>query len=331
MSEKNQPISSYEPLIINGVDFTHARLVDLAKLADQAAPFYAWIETEFQASFHSSAELQELILTASPDELKVAIHRCYEVADVSRIPKLYDGGGVPYKHFEACFFMFAWMARDAAVQRLRPLISQATKGGIRGSKDIEIEVLANLLFHYKSHLKFFDWPVVREVTIQRLEGSRRAKKGSAIEIYTRTALSNAFSFYFKTRKGYGKYRDFEIFEKPLKVNNRTYDVCAKLIEKNGSSTLLVIPVKTRETQGGGHAHLFSRDIEQANQEILAAHPGSLIAFVIIAQNWSQDEIKNLNLSYEHVFYFNQNPNSFIGFDELKQREMNILIERILDQ
>ena len=49
-----------------GVDFTHARLVDLTKLADQAGPFFAWIEKEFQIHFHSNKNFQDLIF----DQLK---------------------------------------------------------------------------------------------------------------------------------------------------------------------------------------------------------------------------------------------------------------------
>jgi hypothetical protein len=330
MSSGSSGPSAYSELIIRGVDFTHARLVDLTKLADQAGPFYSWIETEFQSHFHSAKGLQELILSASLEELKGAIKRCFEANNVSQLPKLFDGGGVPYKHIDACFFMFAWIARDAAVQRLKPLISAIKDKGPRGSKEAEIEVLASLIFHYKSNLKFFDWSVIREVTLQRLEGSRRAKKGSAVEMYARTALSHAFTYYFQTRRNYGKFSDFEISDKPLKVKNRTYDVAAWLTRPDGTKLLLVLPVKTRETQGGGHAHLFSRDIEQANLDILANHPDAVIAFVIIAQNWSSEELKQLERTYEHVFYFDKNPNTFIGFDDASQVEMNKLVERILD-
>jgi hypothetical protein len=329
VSKQNQH-SAYSELIIRGVDFTHARLVDLTKLADQASPFFSWIEKEFQAYFHSAKPFQELVMAATVEDLAGAISRCYLANDVSRLPKLFDGGGVPYKHLEACFFMFAWIARDAAVQRLKPLISSVPKTGVRGSKDVEIEVLANLIFHYKENLRFFDWPVIREVTLQRLEGSRRAKKGSAIEMYARTALGHAFTYYFKTRGNYGQFVDFEISDKPFKVKNRTYDVAAWLTKESGEKQLLVLPVKTRETQGGGHAHLFSRDIEQANLDILASHSNAVIAFVIIAQNWSNEELRQLEKVYEHVFYFDQNPNTFIGFDDESQVEMNKLVERILD-
>jgi len=328
--EKKPAKSAYTELVIHGVDFTHARLVDLTKLADQASPFFAWIEREFQAHFHSDKSFQDLVFSASLEDLIEAITRCYKAEDPSKLPKLFDGGGVPYKHLDACFFMFAWIARDAAVQRLKPLISAIPKKGERGSKDVEIEVVANLIFHYKENLRFFDWPVIREVTLQRLEGSRRAKKGSAVELYARTALSAAFTYYFKTRGSYGKFVDFEILDKPFKVKNRTYDVAAWLIREDNSKQLLVLPVKTRETQGGGHAHLFSRDIEQANQDILAVYKDAVIAFVVIAQNWSAAELDELEKNHEHVFYFDQNPNTFMGFDDASQVEMNKLVERILN-
>ena len=331
MGDKKPEKNVDSELIVRGVDFTHARLIDLTKLADQAGPFYAWIEKEFQIHYHSAKPLAELIMTTDLDELKKAINRCYSATEVSKLPKLFDGGGVPYKHLDACFFMFAWMARDAAVQRLKPLISAAQRTGVKGSKEVEIEVLANLLIHYRGNLKFFDWSVIREVTIQRLEGSRRAKKGSAIELHARAALGQGFVYYFQTRGNYGQYKDFQILEKPLKVNNRTYDVAAVLERPDGSKKYLVVPVKSRETQGGGHAHLFSRDIEQANQEILGIYPDAEIAFLIIAQNWASEEIAQLEKVYEHVFYFDQNPNTFLGFDDANQVEMNKLIERVLQR
>ena len=322
-------MSDYSELPIYGVDFSHARLVDLTKLADQAQPFYDWIERQFQKNFHSSQNLQELIFSASKSDLQAAIRSCYETINSASLPKLFDGGGVAYKHKDACFFLFAWMARDAAVQRLKPLINRAAKSAPKSSKDVELEVLAALLYKYRGNVRYFDWPVIREVTMQRLEGSRRAKKGSAIEMFARTALSNSFVYFFKTRGNYGAYEDFEIIDKPLKVENRTYDVAAWLKKSNGDRHLLILPVKTRETQGGGHAHLFSRDIEQANLDILVAYPGSSIALVIIAQSWSLAEIKHLGDTYEHVFYFDSNPNVFKGFNHSAQVEMNKLVERVL--
>lgn len=91
---------------------------------------------------------------------------------------------------------------------------------------------------------------------------------------------------------------------------------------------IIIPVKTRETEGGGHAHLFTRDIEQANKDILDEFPDAIIAFMIVAENWSQQEIEILEGEYSHVFYFNVNPNEFYGFGD-RQSEMNQFIEEVL--
>lgn len=325
----NSPTSKYQELLLHGVDISHGRLVDLTQLADQAEPFYLWIEKQFQIHFHSSKNLQELIFEASRDEIQSAITVCYSAADQGSLPKLFDGGGVAYKHRDACFFLFAWMARDAAVQRLKPLISRASKTTSLSSKEVEIEALALLLERYREIVRYFTWPVIREVTLQRLEGSRRAKKGSAVETLVRSALSHSFAYYFRTRSNYGRFVDFEIIDKPLKVKNRTYDVAAWLSLQDGTKKLLVLPVKTRETEGGGHAHLFSRDIEQANLDIIDSFPDAVIAFVIIAQNWSTTEIDHLAEAYEEVFYFNTNPNAFVGFDEAKQKDMNRLVERLL--
>jgi hypothetical protein len=317
-------------LVLYGIDFSHLRLLDLTKLADQAEPFYRWIEKQFQMEFHQSKTLQDLILSATRQELQRAIERCYAAQDREGLPKLYDGGGIAYKHREACYFLFAWMARDAAVQRLKPLIGRASKSTGQAGIKLEPEVLAAILHRYRSNLKYFDWAVIREVTIQRLEGSRRAKKGSAIETLVRTAVSHALAYYFKTRGNYGNYIDFEILNSPLKVKNRTYDVAAWLQNRDGAKRLVVFPVKTRETEGGGHAHLFSRDIEQANLDIISLYPNAVIAFVIVAKNWSSEELNTLEAKYEQVFYFDTNPNRFAGFDDPSQAELNMMIEKILE-
>lgn len=322
-------MKKYEKVICHTIDLTHYRLEDLVALANQAKPFYEWIEQQFQLEMHLADPFSKLIKKASVAQIESGIRRCYYAADTNTLPKLYDGGGIPYKHMSACYFMFAWMARDAATQRLRPLISRAKKVAGLPTVDVEIEALAQLLHHYRDELQYFEWPVIREVTLQRLEGSRRAKKGSAFENYLRVSLAQAFSFYYQTHGDYGKYKDFNIWPKPIKIGNRTYDAAVDLIKDDGTKQMLIIPSKTRETEGGGHAHLFTRDVEQANLDILGAYPDAIIAFMIIAQNWSQEEIDMLNEKYAHVFYFDVNPNEFNGFSE-RQAEMNMFIEKVLD-
>jgi len=215
-------------------------------------------------------------------------------------------------------------------QRLKPLIAAAKRNSNDDAITLEVKVLAALLNEYRCNLQYFEWPVFREVALSRLEGSRRAMRGSATEIHVRTALAEAFLFYYKTRGNYGKYKDFEILETPLKVNNRTYDVAAILTDRRGAKRYLILPVKTRETQGGGHAHLFTRDIEQANQEIMLELLNSRIVSVIIAQNWSPDEISRQEELHGSVIHFDVNPNRFMGFDEIHQRILNQIVETELD-
>jgi len=328
---------NHDELVVAGVDFVHFRLLDLTRIANQAEPFYRWVEIVFQRATHSSQPLEKLVKSLSLRELERCIRACYKEDSSSSMPKLFNGGGVPYSHRAACFNFFAWLARDAATQRLKPLIAEA-KRNIRAKQNtqidpitLEVKVLATLLCEYRCNLQYFEWPVFREVALSRLEGSRRAMRGSETEIYVRTALAEAFSFYYKTRGNYGRYKDFQILETPLKVNNRTYDVAAILTDNQGGKRHIILPVKTRETQGGGHAHLFTRDIEQANQEILQLLPNSRIVSVIIAQNWSLDEISRQEQLHGSVIHFDVNPNRFMGFDEEHQRVLNRIVEKELDQ
>ena len=316
-------------LEFGGIDFGHLRLVDLTRLADQAEPFYRWAEVKFQIATHRGDSLEKIVRSASPAEMQAAILSCYLEVPTASTPRMFDGGGVPYKHRKACFFFFSWLVRDAATQRLAPLISKAVKATGENRIEFEAKILAQLLHSYKDNLRYFEWPIFREVAIQRLEGSRRAKKGSANELFVRTALTEAFSYVYRTRGHYGNCEHFDIMSRPLKVGNRTYDVAAVLKSSSGLERLIVMPVKTRETQGGGHAHLFSRDVEQANQDILAVHPEATIVSVIVAQNWSADEIAIQEEAHGAVFHFNVNPNAFQGFDVASQARLNEIVDKEL--
>jgi len=106
---------NHDELVINGVDFVHFRLLDLTRIANQAEPFYRWVETVFQRVTHSSQSLEQLVKASSIRELERCIRACYEDETSATTPKLLNGGGVPYPHRVACFNFFAWLARDAAI------------------------------------------------------------------------------------------------------------------------------------------------------------------------------------------------------------------------
>lgn len=322
------------PLEIYGVDFSHLRLSELIKMADQEEPFYQWVEKVFRQVTGRADSLDTILETASQESIEEAILKCFTLKGQPDIPKLFNGVGVPYSHDRACYLFFSWLVRDAGTQRLTPLFSKAYETYHKNypqktRRQLESEVFSKLLVNYRSPLRYFSWPVVREVFISRLEGSRRAVRGSQIEHLVRTALAQSITYFFKVNRNYGSYVDVVIHDKPLKIENRTYDVVASLTREDGSKRYVILPVKTRETQGGGHAHLFTRDIEQANEDIRTIYHDAFIAPVVIAESWPEKEKDLKSVKYDDLFHFPINPNRFIGFSEEEQVHLNRMMELIL--
>ena len=98
----------------------------------------------------------------------------------------------------------------------------------------------------------------------------------------------------------------------------------------GQNEILLMPIKTRETEGGGHAHLFTRDIIAAIQELKEDTNVYHLTVVIIAENWSPSELGNIENQIDLLFYFDMSPNKFNGFNEKTQIELNKHIEGILN-
>lgn len=122
----------------------------------------------------------------------------------------------------------------------------------------------------------------------------------------------------------------EIADKQIKIGNHTVDVSVNLIPRVGSDiTRLLIPVKTRETEGGGHSHLFSRDLITAISDLYRDENNYHVVAVIIAENWSTAEIDTIGTHIDMIFHFNMSPNRFIGFDEDAQIKFNRYVASIL--
>ncbi len=142
-------------LIIEGVDVTHSRLVELTNLADQAEAFYDWVEGRFQAVLSRTDSLDEILKSSSQAKIKKAITNCYTANQAEGLPLLFDGVGRSYPHTKACYYFFSWLIRDAPQQRLGPLIGRMVKNSRRRRSEIEIAVLASLICKYrpiKKHL-----------------------------------------------------------------------------------------------------------------------------------------------------------------------------------
>ncbi|MCS6871949.1 MAG: hypothetical protein RML95_01995 [Anaerolineae bacterium] len=320
-----------ELLVIADVDISHIRLIDLTQLADRAKPFYDWIEGQFRLQANSSETLDELLMRLPRHTIEQCIAACYYPDPTQSVPKLFDGIGRLYAHPKACFYFFAWLIRDAPQQRLSPLVQQIAKRTQKARRQVEIEVLAALIVHYRSFARTFQWSAIREVIMDRLEGSRRSIRGREKEIVVRGALAAAFQEYFEKRRSYGIYTDIEVLENQVTIGHETYDVCIQLLdEKNTPVRRILVPIKTRETEGGGHAHLFTRDVRTAVDVARREAVQDYIFVVIIASNWSERETVGLVEIVDHLVHLKTSPNTLLRFDEPTQQQLNAVIERILD-
>lgn len=316
-------------LIVHKINIAHYRLIELTKLADQAKPFYDWIEKHAKIVTGSHKSFNEIILSCKKEQLRDIIQACYLDSNDEK-PFLFDGIGRVYNHSKACFYFFAWIIRDAPQQRLSPLISRMQKANDVKKFIAETDSLTELIFEYRGIVKNFEWATVREIVIDRLEGSRRSISGHHIESNVRTGLITAIQNFFSIYNNYGKFKKVEIADKQIKVGRHTVDVSAKLYPKNGSEAInLLIPVKTRETEGGGHSHIFSRDILSAITDIKKELDNYHIAVIIVAENWSVSEISTITNEIDQIFHFNMSPNKFHGFDDNSQITLNKYIENVL--
>lgn len=316
-------------LIVHKVNIAHYRLIELTKLADQAKPFYDWVEKHAKRITGSHKSLNDIFLTCSKAQIKSVIESCY-LDENEEKPLLFDGIGRVYSYPKACFYFFAWIIRDAPQQRLTPLISRMQKADNIKKVIAETDSLVELIFEYRIIVKSFEWQSVREVVIDRLEGSRRSISGHHLELNVRTSLITAVQNYFSIYGNYGIFKKVEIANKQIKAGKHTIDISAKLIPKvRGEVVHLLIPVKTRETEGGGHSHIFTRDITAAISDVKKEYSKFHIAVVIIAENWSSSEITTISDQIDIIFHFNISPNKFFGFDDESQVTLNKYIERVL--
>jgi hypothetical protein len=318
-------------LIIEGVDITHSRLVELTNLADQAEAFYDWVEDRFQAVLSRPDSLDEILKLASQAKIRKAITTCYIANQAEGLPLLFDGVGRSYPHTKACYYFFSWLIRDAPQQRLGPLIGRMVKNSRRRRSEIEIDVLASLICKYRSNVKTFSWETVREVIIDRLEGSRRSIKGQEKEAVVRTALLAAFQNYFAAHSDYGIFVGLEITDKQVMIGSESFDVSANLLDSNGQCIRrILVPIKTRETEGGGHSHLFTRDIRSAINAARRDNENDYLIVVIVARNWSHREAEALREQVDHVAIFDLSPGEWSSFSEVEQQRLNIFIASVLD-
>lgn len=215
---------------------------------------------------------------------------------------LYDGLLRPYTNSKAKWYFLAWLLRDAATQRLQPLLRSVPGETANERKTYllnEIRKFAGPLF---PRVENWEWPAISEVMLARLEGSRRALKGNLFEELVRRNLRGLFEKYGLK---------LQISKTQVKIDDETYDV--QVIGEKGT---VLLPVKTRETMGGGHSLLFTRDIYKSI--LVAADKGYQCVPIVIAESWigDLDELKS-----ELYIFIQANPNQLAVVEPLLAEQM----------
>ncbi len=152
----------------------------------------------------------------------------------------------------------------------------------------------------------WEWSAISEVMLARLEGSRRALKGTLFEGIVRRNLRELIK----------KHKlQLEVSKKQVKIGDETYDV--QVVGEAGS---ILLPVKTRETMGGGHSLLFTRDIYKSI--LVATENGYECVPIVVAESWGGDldELKS-----ELYIYIQANPNQVTAIEPLLKQKLEGLL------
>ena len=277
------------------------RLKELVAIVRENERFYQdFVEFLREAGYNSVLEfVQEPSDEKAAETMSTYLSRANEV-------KLYDGLLRPYSNSKAKWFFLAWLLRDAATQRLQPLLKTVPGETAIERKAYLLNEVRKFVGPLFPQAASWEWPAVSEVMLARLEGSRRALKGTLFEEVVRRNLRDLI-------KRHGLRVKVE--EKQVKIGDETYDV--QVTGKTGS---VLLPVKTRETMGGGHSLLFTRDIYKSI--LVATDSGYTCVPIVIAESWGGD----LNdLKSELYIYIQANPNQVAVVEPLLVKQLEELV------
>jgi hypothetical protein len=279
--------------------FENVRLQELFVVTEQNKPFF----DDFVGflNFEGYELLYNFIMEANELKGKEVIIRYFK----RPLPFglfLYDGVARPYPADKAKWLLLAWIFRDAPIQRLGPMLKTVAGSSL-------VEKKATLLNQIRMHINQFlidperwGWVAISEVIVDRLEGSRRAIKGTLFEAIVRRLLAEIFL---------NAQIELSISDTEIRLEGETYDVVVR-----GPNKQILMPVKTRETMGGGHALLFTRDIHKS---ITAAHNAGLECVpIIIAESWSGDIT---SLDCKVFVHIDKNPNQIKEVEPLLRQKL----------
>lgn len=261
------------------------RLSELMIITQQNKAYYE--EFEKFLTQYGYASIYNFIQEQSPLNLNNVLTAYFSLPFTSY---LYDGIGNAYKADKAKWLFICWLLRDAPEQRLRPIVSSLSQGNKTANQIYLITQLIDYIRPIFPSPLSWTWEAFMEVMLDRLEGSRRALKGGFIEGIVRSILFSVFSEQ--------KLSTLNISPKQIALGGETYDVSI-----TGPNGTILMPVKSRETMGGGHAQLFTRDIHKSIS--VAEDHGFICIPVIFAESW-QGNLQSLPC--QNYIYLPINPN-----------------------
>ena len=222
------------------------RLKELAIVAEQNRPAF-----DDLCSFLSTAGYESLhaFVTSSDGDRAEQVINTYLRRPLPEGIQVYDGIARPYAQDKAKWLLLGWVLRDAPEQRLRPMVSSMDGSSVIDRRAAILNIVRAYVGEIFPEPERWAWTAVSEVVIDRLEGSRRAIKGTLFEAIVRRNLNSIFV---------AAEVSLTVSEVEIKLEGETFDVSVV-----GPSGQILMPVKTRETMGGGHALLFTRDIHKS--------------------------------------------------------------------
>ena len=281
----------------------NVRLKELKAIVDENHDFYI----EFTRFIKAQGYRHIRDFVEDPDDSKALAVICDFLSGQQR-SILYDGIFRPFANQKARWYFLSWLFRDAPAQRLGPLVASFPGNNLTERRASLLNKLRKDVAPLFPTDASWEWPALSEILLARLEGSRRALKGTLFEGIVRGILVEIFDREkIGVQVGIGEKR----------IEDETYDV-----QVAGSKRTILLPVKTRETMGGGHALLFTRDIHKSIS--VATNSGYSCIPIVIAEAWGGNLA---NLASEHFVHIQRNPNELKEIEPLLRAEL----ERLLQQ
>lgn len=277
--------------------FENLRIADLIAIIKKNKAYY---DDFFNFIKKNGYNTIKDFMNESSDEIWVKI--VIEYLESPKEVELLNGIGKPFKSSKAPWFFIAWLLRDAPTQRLQPLLRYIKGDTPNEKKALLLNINRNFIRPLLNDDINWEWCAISEVMLARLEGSRRALKGNAFETLVRSLIRDVIL---------EEKFPLKVYPKQVKIDGETYDV-----KVDGPKGSILFPVKTRETMGGGHALLFTRDIYKSIN--VARKNGFESIPIVIAESWIGDLD---SLGVKHYIYININPNQLVKIEPILKEEL----------